>query len=70
MKAESVRSNIAQAFIKMELRTNQRPILLIENVSCYVSSELKNYLSAVNFKSINRIVMLPKTQGKIERYHR
>ncbi len=48
MKAESDQSTISQAFIKVELRTSRRAILLIENVSCYVSFELKDYLSAVN----------------------
>ena len=35
-----------------------------------MSSELKDYLSTVNIKSIHGRVMHPQTQGKIERYHR
>ena len=70
MKAENVQSTIAQALIKSELKTSQRPILLSDNGACYVSSELKDYLSTVNIKSIHGRVMHPQTQGKIERYHR
>jgi len=70
MKAENVQSTIAQALIKAELKTSQRPVLLSDNGACYVSSELKDYLSTVNIKSIHGKVMHPQTQGKIERYHR
>ena len=70
MKAENVQSTIAQALIKAELKTSQRPILLSDNGACYVSSELKDYLSTVNIKSIHGRVMHPQTQGKIERYHK
>ena len=35
-----------------------------------IFSELKDYLTTVNIKSIHGRVMHPQTQGKIERYHR
>jgi transposase InsO family protein len=70
MKAEEVQSCIAEALIKAELEPSQRPVLLSDNGACYVSSELKDYLSTVNIKSIHGRVMHPQTQGKIERYHR
>ena len=69
MKVEKVQSSIAQALIKVELKPSQWPILLSDNGACYVSSELKDYLSTVNIKSIHGRVMHPQTQGKIERYH-
>lgn len=70
MKAEDVQSTIHNAIKSAKLKKGQRPILLSDNGSCYVSAELKSYLSAMNIKSIHGKVAHPQTQGKIERYHR
>lgn len=70
MKAENVQSTVQSAIRKTGLKKGQRPILLSDNGSCYVSGELKDYLSAINIKSIHGRVAHPQTQGKIERYHR
>ena len=69
MKAQDVQSTIAAALKKTGLKNGQRPVLLSDNGSCYVSSDLKEYLNAQNISSIHGRVMHPQTQGKIERYH-
>ena len=70
MKAEDVQSTVHSAVKKAGLKKGQRPVLLSDNGACYVSSELKGYLSAMKIKSIHGRVAHPQTQGKIERYHR
>lgn len=70
MKAEDVRTTIHHAVKKSRLGKGQKPVLLSDNDSCYVSDELKSYLSAIKIRSIHGRVGHPQTQGKIERYHR
>ena len=70
MKAEDVRTTVHHAVKKAGLRRGQKPVLLSDNGSCYVSDELKAYLSALKIKPIHGRVGHPQTQGKIERYHR
>ena len=70
MKAEDVRATIHHAVKKARLSKEQKPVLLSDNGSCYVSDELKSYLSAIKIRSIHGRVGHPQTQGKIERYHR
>jgi len=70
MKAEDVRTTVHHAVKKAGFRRGQKPVLLSDNGSCYVSDELKNYLSAHKIKPIHGRVGHPQTQGKIERYHR
>jgi transposase InsO family protein len=70
MKAEDVRATIHYAVKKARLGKGQKPVLLSDNGSCYVSDELKSYLSAIKIRSIHGRVGHPQTQGKIERYHR
>ena len=70
MKAEDVRATIDHAVKKARLGKGQKPVLLSDNGSCYVSDELKSYLSAIKIRSIHGRVGHPQTQGKIERYHR
>jgi transposase InsO family protein len=70
MKAEDVRATIHHAVKKARFGKGQKPVLLSDNGSCYVSDELKSYLSAIKIRSIHGRVGHPQTQGKIERYHR
>jgi len=70
MRAEDVQESVQQALNKACLGKHQRPTLLSDNGSCYVSTELKDYLATVKVKSIHGRVGHPQTQGKIERYHR
>jgi putative transposase len=72
MKAEDVERNVEQAIIKAGLNKNQRPSLklLSDNGSCYVASELKEYLNKRKITPVHGKPNHPQTQGKIERYHR
>ena len=51
-------------------RIYHRPRLLSDNGSCFISMELKDYLSRYEMKHIRTRTYHPKPQGKIERYHR
>ena len=46
------------------------PRLLSDNGSCYISHELKSYLSDIGMGHVRGKPNHPQTQGKIERYHR
>lgn len=70
MKAEDVERTIDHAIKQAGLKEQQRPKLLSDNGSCYIASELKNYLENKHMKHIRSRVLHPQTQGKIERYHR
>lgn len=47
-----------------------RPRLLSDNGACYVSDELKKYLTSKGMTQKHGAPYHPMTQGKIERYHR
>lgn len=71
MKTEDVKRTVNRALEKAKLRPSQRPKLLSDNGSCYVSTELKSFMhDVVKMKHIHGAVAHPQTQGKIERYHR
>jgi putative transposase len=70
MKAEDVQRTVDQAIEKAALGKQQRPKLLSDNGSCYIASELKDYLQANQITHLHGRPLHPQTQGKIERYHR
>lgn len=71
MKVQDVKRTVDRAIIKAEIVTKQRPRLLSDNGSCYIASELKNYLkNTYNMDQVHGRPLHPQTQGKIERYHR
>ena len=70
MKAEDVKQTVDAAIRKAKLVTKQRPRLLSDNGSCYISSELKEYLKTQQMDQVHGRPLHPQTQGKIERYHR
>jgi putative transposase len=70
MKAEDVKQTVSTAIRKAKLVTKQRPRLLSDNGSCYISSELKDYLKTQQMDQVHGRPLHPQTQGKIERYHR
>ena len=70
MKAEDVQRTLDQAIQKAALGKQQRPKVLSDNGSCYIASELREYLEAKQIKHIHGRPLHPQTQGKIERYHR
>ena len=53
-----------------EITVKHRPRLLSDNGPCYISSELKDYLSKYQMQHTRGAPYHPMTQGKIERYHR
>jgi transposase InsO family protein/transposase-like protein len=53
-----------------EVQVRHRPRLLSDNGPCYVSKQLKDYLSDKAMTHIRSAPYHPQTQGKIERYHR
>ena len=53
-----------------DLNISQRPRLLSDNGSCYVSGEFRKYLNTLCIKHVRGAPYHPMTQGKIERYHR
>lgn len=71
MKVEDVKRTVDRAITKAKLRTKQRPRLLSDNGSCYISAELKSYLHEhYQMEQVHGKPNHPQTQGKIERYHR
>lgn len=71
MKVEDVKRTVDRAIIKAKIATKQRPRLLSDNGSCYIASELKEYLKDnYEMNQVHGRPMHPQTQGKIERYHR
>jgi transposase InsO family protein len=52
------------------VRIEHRPRLLSDNGPCYVSGELREYLSRHRMRHTRGAPYHPMTQGKIERYHR
>jgi putative transposase len=70
MKVEDVQRCVEKALVIAGLQNGQRPKLLSDNGSCYIASELKEYLLTKGVKPIHGRANHPQTQGKIERYHR
>ena len=73
MKTEDVKTVLEQALAKTgvtHMNVYNRPRLLSDNGSCFISSELKNYLYDNEMLHIRSKPYHPTTQGKIERYHR
>ena len=73
MKAEDVKSVLEDAITKTGVKhvhVYHRPRLLSDNGPCFISSELRDYLSQIDMKHIRTRTYHPMTQGKIERYHR
>lgn len=71
MKVEDVKRTVDRAIVKAHIVTKQRPRLLSDNGSCYIASELKDYLKdSYDINQVHGRPFHPQTQGKIERYHR
>lgn len=73
MKTVDVTTVLEMAFAKTgvtHVHVYKRPRLLSDNGSCFISSELKDYLYGNDMTHIRSKPYHPTTQGKIERYHR
>jgi len=70
MKAEDVKETLDEALYVSNVPEKNRPKLLSDNGSCYISNELAEYLDKKDMKHVRGRPLHPQTQGKIERYHR
>lgn len=70
MTSKDVMPSVDQALHFAGLTKVTAPKLLSDNGSCYISSELKDFLKNKGIRPINGKPCHPQTQGKIERYHR
>ncbi len=70
MKVYDVERSVQMALDKTGVDQENRPRLLSDNGSCYISNELKDYLKEIGIKHFRGTPNHPQTQGKIERYHR
>lgn len=70
MQAIDAERTLQQAMQVAALVKDQRPRVLTDNGSAYVSKYLKQYFQDQNIKHIKCAPYHPMTQGKIERYHR
>ena len=68
MSAPDVMRTVEQARLISGL--DQKPRLLSDNGSCYISSDLKSFLDKRGIEQVHGRPGHPQTQGKIERYHR
>ena len=70
MKTPDVARNVEVALEKTGLKKGQRPKILSDNGSCYVSQDIKAFMKDKGITQVHGAPMHPQTQGKIERYHR
>jgi transposase InsO family protein len=70
MKTEDVKRSIDTVIYNTNLEEKKLPRLLSDNGSCYISNELKSYLSEIGMGHVRGKPNHPQTQGKIERSHR
>ena len=73
MSAEDVKDTIDLAIAESgvdHVYVRHRPRLLSDNGPCYISSDLKDYLTDNGLTHTRGRPYHPQTQGKIERYHR
>ena len=70
MKADDVKDTLDEAILASGIPEQNRPKLLSDNGSCYISGELAQYLKDESIHHVRGRPLHPQTQGKIERYHR
>lgn len=70
MRAVDVSNTLKDALKAAKLTKKQRPKLLSDNGPCYVSEELRSWLSENGMPHTRGKPYHPMTQGKIERWHR
>lgn len=70
MQATDAERTIRLALEQAKLKPEQRPRILTDNGSAYISQYLRNYLKGERIDHVRGAPLHPMTQGKIERYHR
>jgi len=70
METDDAKRVVGEAILESGIGKDQRPRLLSDNGSCYISSEFKKFIDDVDLGHVQGAPYHPQTQGKIERYHR
>lgn len=70
MESSDAMRVVGQALQITGLSEDNRPRLLSDNGSCYVSHAFKEFINQQNMGHVQGAPYHPQTQGKIERYHR
>ncbi len=69
MQATDAESTLQQAMQVAGLAQGQRPRVLTDNGSAFVSKHLREYFDKQEIQHVKCAPFHPMTQGKIERYH-
>lgn len=70
MESTDAMNVINKALTTTGLPEDERPRLLSDNGSCYISHEFQNFMEESGMGHVRGAPYHPQTQGKIERYHR
>jgi len=70
MESDDAMRVVEQALQITGLTEKNRPRLLTDNGSCYVSNAFKEFIQQQKMRHVQGAPYHPQTQGKIERYHR
>lgn len=70
MKSDDAMRVIEQALAKTGLEEKNRPRILSDNGSCFISNEFTTFINDQKLVHVRGAPYHPQTQGKIERYHR
>ena len=70
MESKDAMRVIEEALKQTGLNEGNRPRLLSDNGSCYISNEFSKFIDDKKMGHVRGAPYHPQTQGKIERYHR
>jgi putative transposase len=70
METDDAKRVVRVAIEESGIDQEQRPRLLTDNGSCYISKEFKKFIEDEDPGHVQGAPYHPQTQGKIERYHR
>ena len=70
METNDAKRVVGSALQESDVDTEERPRLLTDNGSCYISKEFKKFIEDEDLGHVRGAPYHPQTQGKIERYHR
>jgi transposase InsO family protein len=70
METDDAKRVVTKAIQVSGVGQDQRPRLLIDNGSCYISQEFKKFIEQEDLGHVQGAPYHPQSQGKIERYHR
>ena len=70
METDDAKRVVGVAIDESGIDEEQRPRLLTDNGSCYISKEFKKFIESEDLGHVQGAPYHPQTQGKIERYHR